>query len=224
VLIALGGGVFAGFMAITFQSIGIDVGPFFGSWLLPCGAVAIVLIAAWLVEAKQSVVENMAPVLTRLFTPVFAIMLVTFLATMLWMGRGVDLDREVLIAFDLVLLLVLALLLYSVSARDPRSPPDAFDVMQVILVLSALVADAVALVAIAARITEFGISPNRVAALGVNVMLLVNLTWSAVLYLRFFRGGASLAGLERWQTNYLPVYAGWAAIIVIMFPPLFGYV
>jgi hypothetical protein len=211
-------------MAITFQSIGIDVGPFFASWLLPCGAVAIVLIAAWLVEAKQSVVENMAPVLTRLFTPVFAIMLVTFLGTMLWVGRGIDIDREVLIVFDLVLLLVLALLLYSVSARDPRLPPDAFDVMQVVLVLSALAADVVALVAIAARITELGFSPNRVAALGVNVLLLVNLTWSAVLYLRFFRGGASLAGLERWQTNYLPVYAGWAAFVVIVFPPLFGYV
>jgi hypothetical protein len=222
-LITLGGGVVAGFMAITFQSIGIDMGPFFESWLLPCGAVAIVMIAAWLVEAKQSVIENMAPVLTRLFTPVFAIMLVTFLGTMLWVGRGIDIEREVLIAFDLVLLLVLALLLYSISARDPRSPPDAFDAMQVVLVLSALVADAVALIAIAARITEFGFSPNRVAALGVNVILLVNLTWSALLYLQFLRGGASLARLERWQMTYLPVFAGWAAIVVVVFPPLFGF-
>ncbi len=29
--------------------------------------------------------------------------------------------------------------------------------------------------------------------------------------------------LERWQTAYLPVYAVWAAIVVIGFPPLFGY-
>jgi hypothetical protein len=224
VLIALGGGVLTAFMAMIFQSIGIDVEPFFESWLLPCGAVGAVVVASWLVEAKQSVIENMAPVLTRLFAPLFAAVLVTFLGTLLWTGRGVGIERNVLIAFDLLLVLVLGLLLYSVSARDPRSPPGAFDVVQVVLVVSALLADAVALWAIAARITEFGFSPNRVAALGENVVLLVNLAWSAVLYVRFLRGRGSFTSLERWQTDYLPVYAVWAAIVVIVFPPVFGYI
>ncbi|UCF18718.1 MAG: hypothetical protein JSU87_12330, partial [Gemmatimonadota bacterium] len=172
----------------------------------------------------QSVIENMAPVLTRLFTPLFAAVLVAFLGVVLWTGRGIDIERNVLIAFDLLLVVVLGLLLYSVSARDPRSSPDAFDVVQVELVISALLADAVALWAIAARITEFGFTPNRVAALGMNVILLVNLAWSALLYTRFLRGRGAFAGLERWQTNYLPVYAVWAAIVVIVFPPLFGYI
>ena len=79
--------------------------------------------------------------------------------------------------------------------------------VQVVLVVSALLADAVALWAIAARITEFGFTPNRVAALGENVILLVNLAWSAVLYIRFLRGRGSFADLERWQTDYMPVYA-----------------
>src|ERR687889_520640 len=224
VLIALGGGVLTAFMAMIFQSIGIDVEPFFESWLLPCGAVGAVVVASWLVEAKQSVIENMAPVLTRLFTPFFAAVLLTFLGTLLWTGRGVDIGRNALIAFDLLLVVVLGLLLYSVSARDPNSPPGAFDVVQVVLVVSALLADAVALWAIAARITAFGFTPNRVAALGENAILLVNLAWSAVLYIRFLRGRGSFTGLERWQTNYLPVYAVWAAIVVIVFPPIFGYV
>jgi hypothetical protein len=223
VLIALGGGVFTAFMALIFRSIGIDIEPFFESWLLPCGAAGAVVVAAWLVEAKQSVIENMAPVLARLFTPLFAAVLVTFLGTLLWTGRGVDIERELLIAFDLLLVLVLALLLYSISARDSRSPPGPFDVMQVVLVVSALLADAVALWAIAARITEFGFSPNRVAALGLNVVLLVNLAWSAVRYVRFLRGRGSVTALERWQTDYLPVYAVWAAIVVTIFPPVFGY-
>jgi hypothetical protein len=224
VLIALGGGVLTGFMALIFQAIGIDVEPFFESWLLPCGAAGAVLVASWLVEAKQSVIENMAPVLTRLFTPLFAAVLVTFLGTLLWTGRGVDVEREVLIAFDLLLLVVLGLLLYSISARDPRSAPGAFDVVQVVLVVCALLADAVALWAIAARISEFGFTPNRVAALGENVILLVNLAWSAALYVRFLRGRGSFTDLERWQTAYLPVYAVWAAIVVIVFPPLFAYI
>src|ERR687893_663123 len=224
VLIALGGAVLTAFMAMIFQAIGIDVEPFFESWLLPCGAVGAVVVGSWLVEAKQSVIENMAPVLTRLFTPLFATVLVTFLATLLWTGRGVDIERNVLIAFDLLLVVVLGLLLYSVSARDPRSSPGAFDVVQVVLVVSALLADAVALWAIGARITGLGFTPNRVAVLGENVILLVNLAWSAVLYIRFLRGRGSFTGLERWQTNYMPVYAVWAAIVVIAFPPMFGYI
>jgi len=224
VLIALGGGVLIGFMAMIFNAIGIDVEPFFESWLLPCGAMGGVVIASWLVEAKQSVIENMAPVLTRLFTPLFALMLVVFLAVMTFTGHGIDIDRDVLIAFDLLLVVVLALLLYSISARDPETRPGIFDLAQVVLVLSALIADAVALWAIAARISEFGASPNRMAALGINMLLLVNLAWSAVLYLRFIRGRAPFASLERWQTGYLPVYAAWACIVVVVFPPLFGYI
>ena len=118
---------------------------------------------------------------------------------------------------------MLGLLLYSISARDPRSPPGTFDVLQVVLVVGALLADAVALWAIAARISEFGFSANRVAALGENVILLVNLAWSAC------STSASCAGADRsrasrsWQTDYLPVYAVWAAIVVIVFPPAFGY-
>jgi hypothetical protein len=224
VLIALGGGVFTGFLVMMFKTIGINAEWFIQSWQIPCGAAGAVLVASWLVEAKQSVIENMAPVLTRLFTPFFTILLIVFLATLVVTGRGINIERELLIAFDLLLVVVLGLLLYSVSARNPRSPAGPFDAMQVVLLVSASLADAVALWAMAARITEFGFTPNRVAALGVNVILLVNLAWSAVLYIRFLRERGSFTDLERWQTNYLPVYAAWAVIVVIVFPPLFGYI
>jgi hypothetical protein len=223
VLIALGGGVFTAFTVMIFKAIGIRAEPFVQLWLVPCGAAGAVFVGSWLVEAKQSVIENMAPVLTRIFTPLFAAMLVTFLGTMLWTGRGIGVQREVLIGFDLLLALVLGLLLYSISARDPKKAPSAFDVVQVVVVISALLADAVALWAIAARISEFGFSPNRVAALGENVILLVNLAWSAVLYIRFLRGRGSFSDLERWQTDYLPVYVAWAVFVVIVFPPLFRF-
>ena len=190
---------------------------------LPCGILGAVIVASWLVEAKQSVIENMAPVLTRLFTPLFALALIAFLGTMAWTGRGIDIERNALIAFDILLVLVLALLLYSISARDPQAPPGAFDLLLVLLLVSALVADAFALAAIGGRISEFGFTPNRVAALGENVVLLGNLGWSTVLYIRFLRGRGPFASLERWQTTYLPAYSVWAAIVVVVFPPVFGF-
>jgi hypothetical protein len=222
-LIAFGGGVLMMCTFAVFNAIGVQVEWFVQSWVLPCGVVGAILISAWLVEAKQSVIENMAPVLTRLFTPLFLLMLLAFLATMIWTGSGINVEREVLITFDLLLVLVLGLLLYSISAREPNAPPGLFDTLQLLLVVVALVVDAFALWAIAARITEFGFSPNRVAALGENLVLLVNLGWSAVLYLKFLRRRTPFGVLERWQTAYLPVYGVWAAVVVVCFPVLFRY-
>jgi hypothetical protein len=222
-LIALGGGVLMGLTAFVFTSIGLRPEALVATWILPCGAVGAVVVAAWLVEAKQSVIENMAPVLTLLFTPLFTLLLLAFLATMAWTGSGIAVEREVLIGFDLLLVLVLGLVLYAISARDPQKPPGAFDALQLLLVVCALLVDGLALWAIAARISEFGMSPNKVAALGENLILLVNLGWSAVLYARFLAGRLTFAALERWQTAYLPVYAVWAWIVVVLFPPLFGF-
>ena len=222
-LIALGGGVFTAFTIMMFQAIGMNAEWLAQGWIVPCGAAGAVIIGSWLVEAKQSVIENMAPVLTRLFTPLFTLLLLVFLATMAWTGSPINVKREVLIGFDLLLAVVVGLVLYAASARDPHAPPDFFDGLQLLLVVSALVVDAVALWAIAARISEFGFTPNKVAALGENLILLVNLAGSAWLYASFLRHKGSFAALERWQIVYLPVYSVWAALVVVVFPPVFGY-
>ena len=225
VLIALGGGVLIAFMFGTFEAIGIAPEEFITQWLLPCGAVASIVVAGWLVEAKQSVVENIAPVLTRLFTPLFTAALLAFLVAVVSTSHGIDVEREALILFDLLLVVVLGLLLYSISARDPLAPPGLFDKLQLALVVSALAIDVLVLLEITGRITdEYGSTPNRAAALGENVILLVNLAWSAWLLLTFIRRRTPFAALERWQTGYLPVYAAWAWIVVLVFPPLFSYV
>jgi hypothetical protein len=223
VLIALGGAVLIGLTFNLFQAIGIDVEPHVQGWILPCGIAGAAVVATWLVEAKQSVIENMAPVLTRIFAPLFSLMLLAFIVTMVWTGRGIDVEREILIAFDLLLVVVFGLLLYSISARDSLAPPGLLDWIQLTLVGTALVVDVLALWAIGTRISDFGFTPNRVAALGENVVLLVNLGGSALLYARFLRGGVAFSRLCDWQTSYLYVLAAWAAVVAFLFPPLFGF-
>jgi hypothetical protein len=222
-LIALGGGVLTGFTMMMFVAIGMRPDWIAQDWLIPCGAMGAVIVGSWLVEAKQSVIENMAPVLTRLFTPLFTLVLLVFLGTMAWTGRPIDIKREMLISFDLLLAVVAGLVLFSASARDPEAPPNLFDGLQLLLIVSAVVVDGVALAAIASRISEFGFTPNRVAALGENLILLVSLAGSAWLYAGFLRGRKPFRALEAWQTRYLPVYSAWAALVVLLFPPLFGY-
>ncbi len=223
VLIALGGGVLMALSVGIFEAIGIKMEPYLQNWIVPCGAMGASVVATWLVEAKQRVIENMAPVLTRIFSPLFALLLIAFVVTMATTGRAIDVKREVLILFDLLLVVVFGLLLYSVSARDATAPPGLMDWIPLTLVGTALVVDALALWAIGSRIFEFGFTPNRVAALGENIVLLVNLGGSAILYAGFIRGRVAFSRLCDWQKFYLYVLAAWAAVVALLFPVVFGF-
>ncbi|MEU8819671.1 permease prefix domain 1-containing protein [Actinoplanes sp. NPDC048796] len=223
VLMMLGGGVLIAFLYGIFEAIGVQADPLIEDWVVPCGMVAAVVVGGWLVEVKQGVIENIAPVLTRLFTPLFTAALLGYLVVIGWNGRGIDVDRSALVMFDLLLAVVLGLLLYSQSARDPLAPRGPFDVMQLALVLSALLIDALVLYTMAGRIAEYGTTPNNVTAIGQNIVLLVNLAWSAWLLLRFVRRRGGFAAIERWQTLYLPVYAVWFWTVVLILPPVFGF-
>lgn len=223
-LIALGGGVLIGITTGVFSAVNIDSARVIGQWVLPCGAAGAAIVAAWLVETRRGLVGGMAPMLARVFTPLFAVMLVALLVGVAWSRGVIDIQRDVLLLFDILLVLVLALLLYAISAREPLAKPGLADRIQLVLVVAALVVDVFALANIVARLAEFGFSANRTAVIGLNLILLVNLAWSAVLQVRALRSGSGSGALERWQTRYVPVYAVWSAIVVVVFPLLFGFV
>jgi hypothetical protein len=222
VLIALGGGVLMGLTAAILEPTGVDVDRI-AEWVLPSGAAGGVIVAAWLVESKQRVVENMAPVLTMLFTPLFAVMLAGAAVVYAVTGLGGAFDRDLVSVFDALLLVVLALVLYGMSARDPATSPDWMDRIQLVAVVSALALDVMVLGAMIARIGDLGFTPNRTAALGLNLVLLVNLAGAALLSARFLTRRSRFHRLERWQTAYLPVFALWAATVVVILPPLFAF-
>ena len=218
-LMALGGGVLTAFTLGMFQAIGIDASRCSrsGAALRRRGRGAGRRLAGR-GEAERDR-EHGAGADAALHALVRRALIV-FLGTMAWTGRGIDIERDALITFDLLLGLVLGLLLYSISARDPQAPPGVFDFLLVVLLVSALVADAFALAAIAARISEFGFTPNRVAALGFNVVLLVNLAWSACSTSVPARAAPLPA---RALADRLPaVYSAWAAIVVVASPRCSG--
>jgi len=222
-LLALGGIVITGLTVASFTALNVLDEETIASWIIPMGAIGATVVAAWLVEAKQAVVENIAPVLTKVFTPLTLLLLIALLSAMTIRHTFVDLDRNLLIIVDLILAVVLGLVLYATSARDPLAPPDVFDRLQFVLLVVALATDAVLLVAMVARIADAGLTANKVAALGMNLVLLVNLIGSTRLLARFNRGASPFVALETWQTDYLPVYGLWAAFVVVGLPPLFGF-
>ena len=222
-LIALGGAVLVALTMAVLGPIAPGAGEFVFTWVVPTGAAGAVIVAAWLVEAKKSIIENLAPVLTAIFTPLFAAMLVVASVAYAVSGLGREFDRDLLTVFDVLLLVVLGLVVYGISARSAGRAAGPMDVVRLIAVVVAVALDVLVLVSMLARVGEFGFTANRAAALGLNVILLVNLVVTAWLIVRLLTGRAQPSRLEHWQTGYLPVFAGWVTLVVLVLPPVFGF-
>lgn len=223
VLIGLGGAVLIAISIQVFQFVGVAIEDFVVNWVVIFGGCALLVVAAYLVEWKKGRIETIAPVLARIFTPLFLAVLVSLLIAMLATGQAPSQDRELLIWFDALLALVLGMTLYTMSARDAEEPAGFWDVMVLALIVVALVVNGVALSGIVSRVAEYGVSPNRLAALGANILLLVDLVLLGIGYARFVFKRQRYQAIVDVQMRYLPVYAVWAALVVIVFPPVFGF-
>lgn len=222
-LIALGGSVLLSLTTLVLSPIAPDAIEQVWLWILPSGAAGAVIVAAWLVESKKSIIENLAPVLTMIFTPLFALMLVGAVVSYLAVGIRGEFNRDLLAGFDVLLLVVLGLVVYGISARQAARASRFSNVVRLVAVVAALVLDVIVLAQLIARVGDYGFTANRIVALGLNLVLLVNLVVTAVLQLRMLVGRSTAFELERWQTRYLTVFAAWAAAVVLVLPPLYGF-
>lgn len=211
------------FTLLIFTAIQIDISPFVRDYLVVYGACAVALITVYIVEAKKSMVENFAPILAKIFSPLFLATMCIFLVVMIITGKSPFIERDFLITADLMLALVLGLVLYVISARNVHEKINLFDYINLALIAVALIIDGVALSAIIFRLSAFGITPNKLAALGENLVLLGNLGGLVWLYIGYFRNKHDFISLEIWQTSYLNVYFAWTAVVAFLFPLMFGF-
>lgn len=225
VLILAGGVVLVGLVVAFFSAIGVPIEDFAQEWLGFSILLATPVIGAYLVEKKRSLIENLAPVLARIFIPLFLLMMVAFIAAVALRGQSIGANRDMLILIDILLLLVVGMVLYDLSARGDTET-GGFTLphqLNLALILAALVIDSMALFGIASRLAEFGFTPNRVAALGENILLAGNLVGLAVAYLRVATRRGSFSGLLAFQVRYLPVYFVWMVFVVFVLPVWFGF-
>lgn len=216
--------VISGLTVILFQSIGINAEKFvMENFGLPA-AVASPVLAAYLVDQKKNVVENFAPILARIFAPLLLCVMLVFLGTMVVLQKSPFLERTFLIEFDFMLILVLGIVFYIISTREETKGPQIYDWINLLLISVALIIDVIALSAIVFRLSSFGVSPNKLAALGENVLVFINLFGMAILYLQFIRRKISFVLLEKWQTMLLPFYALWLGFVGLIFPLIFSFV
>jgi len=146
-----------------------------------------------------------------------------FLTTMAITGNSPFVERDFLIGFNLILILVLGMVIYIISARNIYDQTSIFDYMNTALIGVAIIVDVVALSAIIFRLSEYGVSPNKLAALGLNILLLINLAVLLIFYIRYFIKQIEFEKIEIWQTSYLTIYAVWLVAVVFIFPIAFRF-
>lgn len=229
-LIVMGSLISSVVMALTgitiglFSLIGLHIEDFYTKWILIAELCASPLVATYVVKANPQLVNKVSPIIARIFSPLVLITLVAYLVGIAVAQKDPFNDRDFLLLFNALLIGVLAIIFFSVIEMH-RSAANQLSLL-IILLLSGvtIIVNAIALSAILFRISSWGITPNRLAVLGGNVLFFTNLIMIArQLYLQY-RGKAPLHnGVERSIAIFLPVYAAWAMVVLFLFPLIFGF-
>lgn len=217
-IILIGGMVLTGLTIALFSLIGLDVSSWYMANVGIYGAVAAPVVATLLIDRVIGERFKIAPVLARVFTPLFLVMVVCYLAAMAWMQKSPFTDRDFLIAFNGLLLVVLGLCVFSVCERGKHSSPGLVDGMNAALLFVTLVINVVALTAIVFRTATDGLTPNRLAVLGTNLLIFAHLAQILFHHVRFLAKIRGLEAIENGITSFLPAYAAWSLLVMVGFP------
>lgn len=221
-LLGLGGITLLALTIAIFDSAGMTIESLLVEHFVIAGIFSIPVVGVVLADRKRQVIENFAPTLARFFVPLFTLSSGAFLTALAVFGIRPGNDRELLLALNILLLLVVAMLFYDVSAREESETRRISDWINIILLISAISLDGIALIAIASRLFLMGMSPNRVAVFGFNGILLLHLVVLLVVYGSYLLKRTRFRSIEAAVVRMVPIYAIWLFSVVVLFPVLFG--
>ena len=222
-ILLLSGALFSGITIGLFNLIGFDIIEFYMEHIAIWGLAAVPIVATYLVQYNPQLVNNISPVIARIFTPIVFITLLVFSGAMMFAKENIYHDRNFLIMFNALLLGVMAIILFS-ATEATRSIGKKINYLFLFgISMLTIVLNGIALSAILFRLTEFGITPNRIAVLGANLLVFVNLLLVAYTLLLVIKGKAEVQKVEQVITLSIPLCAMWAAFVTFILPLLFGF-
>jgi hypothetical protein len=205
-----------------FQLININIQQFYIDYVFPWGLASAPIVATYLVQSNPTLVNRVSPIIAKVFTPLVLVTLVVYLFAVLTSGQDPYNDRDFLLIFNGLLIGVMALILFSIAETNEYQTGRWGMMMLTALAVVTVLVNGVALSAIVYRIGEWGFTPNRTAVLGGNLLIGIHLVLVAWNLINVVRGAVDRERVEQVMTGYLPVYAAWLAIVVLLFPVIFG--
>jgi hypothetical protein len=221
-MIAIAGMILTVITMGLFKSIGLHVEQFYMENIALSGAVAAPVIASYLIEKFPSLVNRIASLIALIFSPVVLLTLLVFLSTMIITGKDPYNNRDFLFIFNVMLLGVMAIIIFSVSETSVIKFRKFNAIILLLLTIVSIIIDLFALSAIFYRLSAFGLSPNRLAVVVSNILVLVNLGMIMPGLIKINFRGEGFSGVETIIAKYLPVYLVWIVFVVFCFPLIFG--
>jgi hypothetical protein len=222
-LIVIAGGILTGITIGLFSLIGFNIERFYFENIVVFGLPAAPIVGTYLIQANPQLVGKVSPVIAKIFSPLVLVMLLVYLVAMIYSGKNPYNDREFLLIFNALLIGVMAIIFFSVAETSSTTKSHAEIWILSLLSVVTLIVNGIALSAILFRISEWGVTPNRAAVLGGNVLILINLLLVTAQLLKAFSKKADITGVGKVISSYLPIYFLWTIIVTFIFPLLFGF-
>ena len=222
-LLLISGGLVTALTINLFNISGWQIEKFYFDYIVISGLAAVPVVGTFLTQTQPAIVNKVSPLIANLFSPVALVVLLVYLAAMVFSGKNPYQDRDFLIIFNAMLIGVIALIFFSVA--DAGSGKKNATQMMILFLLSmvTILVNGVALSAVLFRITEWGITPNRAAVLGANVLMLIHLLIIGIKLFSVLTRKSDLSLVGKAMVLFLPVYAVWSAIVTFLFPFIFGF-
>ena len=222
-ILVIVGGLFTAIVINLFMAIGIKIEDFYFDYLAVFAWAALPIISTFMTQSNPSLVNKVSPVVAKICSPVVLIMLIVYLGAVLFSDKDPYNDRNFLLVFNLLLLGVMAIILFSLAETAKDFGNSWSLVILLALSVVTMVVNGIAFTAILFRISEWGITPNRLAILGANFLMLANLVFIAYrLFNRVIKKDEKTS-VENAIANFLPIYILWAMLVVFVFPLLFNF-
>jgi len=222
-LILIAGGILSAITVGLFGLIELNIEEFYFRYIAVWGLSAAPIVSTYLVQTNPQLVNKVSPVIAKVFTPLVFIMLVIYLVALIGSGKDPYNDREFLFIFNMLLIGVMAIIFFSI-AEITKNKASKFGVLLLLgLAIVTIIINSIALSAIVFRLASMGITPNRLAVMGGNTLILINLFMVTYGLFRTFKNHNEIERVEKSIAIYLPVYSLWTIIVTFIFPILFGF-
>ena len=117
----------------------------------------------------------------------------------------------------------MAIILFSVAETFKKNENRTGGFILFALSIVTVIVNGIALSAILFRISEWGITPNRLAVLGGNILMLTNLLMVTFRLFKSVSKKADISEVENSISMFLPIYILWTVIVTFIFPLLFHF-
>lgn len=221
-LLLITGGILTGITIGLFSAIGVNIEKIYFDYIVIPGASVSPILASYLIKLYPDITRRVVPVIARVFTPIVLATLVIYLVSLPFSRTKILEDRNLLILFNIMLVAVTAIIVFSVTELDKTKNRNINVLILLILAIVTLVINAVALTAIITRLT-YGITPNRTVVLITNILVFVNLILVAKDLFKAYADAGKLGLLEKTVADYLTVYFLWTIFAIFILPAIFGY-